>query len=281
MIMDNKSFRSIAWVWIAAGSLLGAGCGDDSTPPETADSTGGTPSGQTTGSTVSATGQNPTADTTAGVSTSMSDGGFLDPSSGDDGPPEPGPNGTPCDNNTACESEFCFVLPMLGGVCSECLMDTDCAEGTCSLDAAAAYAICTDGGIGVMCDSDKGCMDDLVCSEILDTAGLFPLDFCSECRDDVPCADGQLCSPVYDLANVAGFLGCVDPMSVPDGEGCPLVGGVGDGAVCMSGLCGVALLFDLIPVGVCGECLTDMDCPGGTCQPAAADMAGLMGATCI
>jgi len=253
MIMDNKSFRSIALVWIAAGSLLGAGCGDDSTPPETADSTGGTPSGQTTGSTVSATGQNPTADTTAGVS----------------------------DNNGACESEFCFVVPMLGGTCSECLMDSDCGEGTCSLDFMAGYALCTDGSQGVMCDSDEGCMGELVCSEILNTGGLFPLDFCSECRnDDVPCADGQLCSPVYDLDNFAGFMGCVDPMSVPNNGGCPLVGPVGDGAVCMSGLCGVATLFDLIPVGVCGECLSDMDCPGGTCQAPSAD-SGLMGAVCI
>lgn len=291
-INGARAKGSNALVWLAAMTLLGSACGDDSDPGGGADSTGGddtTTTNATTGSTISATGM---ADATAGLdstgngtttTTGMADGSFLDPDSSGDGGPMPQPNGAQCDDAAACESEFCYQIPMLGGVCSECLVDTDCEMGTCSLDPA-GYAVCTDGGIGVMCNTDEGCMGELICSELIDTGGLFNANFCSECRDDVPCAGDQICSPVYDLGNFAGYLGCVDPGSVPNGGGCPLDGVMGDGAVCQSGLCGVATLGGFIPVGVCGECLTDMDCMDmglTTCQPAAADMGGLQGAVCM
>lgn len=125
-------------------------------------------------------------------------------------------------------------------------------------------------------------MGDLVCAELIDTGGLFDANFCSECNDTTPCPGDQVCSPVYDLAAFAGYLGCVDPGSVPNGGGCPLDGFSGDGTACQSGLCGVADLLGFVPIGVCGECLTDMDCMGmGTCTPPVADMGGLMGAVCM
>jgi hypothetical protein len=79
-----------------------------------------------------------------------------------------------------------------------------------------------------------------------------------------------------------GYLACMDPGSVPNGGGCPLDGFTGDGEVCQSGLCGVADVFGIVPIGVCGECLTDMDCMAmATCTPPVADMMGLQGAVCM
>jgi len=274
-------------MWIATSCLLSLGCPADDPPPPVADTTGGEDSGTSTSGNVSMTsmGSLDSADTTAGgVSTGMADGSFLDPST-DEGPgPMPQPNGGMCDGADGCVSGFCYDIPMLGGICSECLTDTDCDAGTCSLDLMLGYAVCTDGSLGVMCSTDEGCMGDLICAELINTGGIFPADFCSECRDDTPCAGEQICTPVYDIVNIAGYQGCVDPASVPNGGGCPLDGVMGDGAVCQSGQCGTATLFGLVPVGVCGECLTDMDCEGmglTTCQEATADMMGLMGATCI
>lgn len=289
-VMHFDSIRLGPLAWIVVAGLLGSACGDDSNPGGGADTTGGdttTTTNATTGSTISATGQADATeglDTTAGgsssSSTGMADGSFLDGNSTDDGT-MPQPNGSQCSDAVECESGYCYQIPMLGGVCSECLVDTDCEMGTCSLDPV-GYAVCTDGSLGVMCSSDEGCMGELVCAELINTGGLFNADFCSECRDDVPCAGDQICSPVYDLENFAGYLGCLDPGSVPNGGGCPLDGLSGDGTVCQSGLCGVATLGGIIPVGVCGECLTDMDCVApATCQPPSADMMGLQAATCI
>lgn len=282
--MELSRLRSLALILVATASFA---CSDDGDPPAAADSTGGNGSTSAATTNVSASGQADTGalDSTGGaVSTGMADGSFLSPSTGaDDGPMGPQPNGANCTGPADCESMQCFNIPMLGGICSECLTDDDCEMGTCALDPTALYAVCTDGSIGLMCSSDEGCMGDLVCAELINTGGLFPLDFCSECRDDVPCDKGQICAPVYDLGNFAGYQGCVDPGSVPNGGGCPLDGVMGDGAACESGFCGTATLLDLLPVGVCGECITDEDCPGPgeTCMPGAADKTGLVGATCV
>jgi hypothetical protein len=291
MDMHYDGARRLALVWTAAGSLLSLACGGDR-EPDVADTTGGetTTGTSTTGNTISASGQSITEglDSSGGgegsssSTTGMADGSFLDGMSTDDGPPPVQPNGSPCADETECKSGFCYQIPMLGGVCSECLTDTDCEMGTCSLDPAAGSAVCTDGSIGVMCSSDEGCMGELICAELIDTGGLFPLNFCSECDADTPCMDGLICAPVYDLAAFAGYLGCLEPASVPNGGGCPIDGAMGDGAVCMSGLCGVADLLGAIPIGVCGECLDDMDCMAmETCTPPVADMTGLMGAVCM
>lgn len=285
--MPDRRLRSLALTLLTASALVGAGCGDDDAPPA-ADSTGGASSdGTATGSMVSATSQgtNSSADTTAGPTTDgMDTAGFLGGST-DDGPLPPQPNGSPCEGPLDCESGYCFPSPLPGvpSVCSECVDDVDCDMGTCSLDPTVLYAVCTDGGIGVMCDSDEGCMGDLVCTTLVETGGLIPTDFCSECRPgDVPCADGDVCSPVYDLASFQGYHACLPPNSVEDGGGCPVTGPVGDGTVCQSGSCGVALIMGIIPIGVCGECVTDMDCMGpSTCQGPTVDMGGIMPAVCI
>jgi hypothetical protein len=292
MVMHYDGSQRLALVLMAAGSFLGLACGDDG-DPGVVDSTGG----ETTGTETSTSGNNTISasgmadateglDTSGGISSSSSTGvddrSFLDGMTTEGPPPPmPQPNGSPCGDAEECTSGFCYQIPMLGGVCSECLSDTDCPMGTCSLDPV-GYAVCTDGSIGVMCSSDEGCMDDLVCAQLIDTMGLFDLNFCSECNEDTPCSGGQLCAPVYDLAAFQGYLACMDPGSVPNDGGCPLDGFMGEGEVCQSGLCGVADVLGLIPIGVCGECLSDMDCmPMETCTPAAADMSGLQGAVCM
>lgn len=288
MLTRDSGMHRLGLVWTAALVLVGSACGDDGSPGG-ADSTGAdSTAGASTG--VSATGMvdvgeslDSSGGSTSGSSSGILDGSFLDGMTTEDPPPPmEQPNGAQCMGGAECVSGFCYQIPMLGGICSECLVDSDCPSGTCSLDPV-GYAVCTDGSLGVMCNSDDGCMGDLVCAELIDTGGLFNANFCSECNDATPCAGGQICSPVYDLASFQGYLGCVDPGTVPDGGGCPLdAGGMGEGAACQSGLCGVASLLGVLPIGVCGECLTDMDCMGmETCTPPVADMSGLQGAVCM
>ncbi len=287
-IARSTSFATLALVLLALPS-----CSDDGDAGAAGSSSGG---GESTGELSATAGMSSTsAGTTVGTSASTSadtggssdsgadSNGFVNPQdTGSDGPAMPQPNGGQCANNEGCESGFCYTIPQLGGICSECLVDADCGTGTCSLDAAAMYAICTDGSIGKQCNSDEGCMGDLVCTELIDTGGLFNANFCSECGPQAPCAGDQVCAPVYDLGNFGGYMACVDPGSVADGGGCPLDGGVGDGTACMSGHCGVADVFmGLLQLGICGECDTDADCPDGmTCTPPQIGMGGVSGATC-
>jgi hypothetical protein len=285
MVMHYGAARWFVLSSSVAVSLLGVACGGDD-GPAVVDTTGGETS-TSTGSTISATGMmdvGESLDSTGGSTTSttgMMDGGFLDGMT-TDGPPTGQPNGSQCGNASECESGFCYQIPMLGGVCSECLTDTDCATGTCSLDPQVFYAVCTDGSIGVMCSSDEGCMGELVCAELIDTGGFFNASFCSECNDATPCANDQICSPVYDLASFQGYLACMDPGTAPNGAGCPIDGFQGDGEVCQSGICSVATLLGLIPIGLCGECLDNTDCPDmETCAPAVADMNGVQGSMCM
>ncbi|MEM6295622.1 MAG: hypothetical protein AAGA54_30395 [Myxococcota bacterium] len=220
--------------------------------------------------------------TTDGDSTSGDDdGGFIMPETGADGGGEPGPNGAQCAGDMECESGFCYTIPTAGGVCSECLVDQDCETGTCSIDAV-GYAICTDGAQGVQCNTDEGCMGDLVCTELIDTGGIFNASFCSECGPSAPCAGGQFCVPEYDLANFAGSFVCADAGAVENGQGCPLEGGNGVGEACASGFCGVASLMGFAELGVCGECIGDEDClePGQSCVGPELGMGGLVPAVC-
>lgn len=279
---------------IVFASLLLAACGGPDESASSSDDSGGTSSsgGQdsatatvgmsSTSASTSATSASSTTTTTTWADSGDESMGFINPETGGEtGPVGPQPNGSMCGGADECESGFCYQVPMLGGVCSECLMDSDCETGTCAVDFNALYAVCTDGSLGMMCDSDEGCMGELVCTELLDTGGIFNASFCSECGPSAPCAGEQMCNPVYDTMGIGGHMSCVDPGSVENGQGCPIDGGVGDGSVCMSGHCTAASLFMFIELGVCGECEIDADCPDmGTCAPASAGMGGLMGATC-
>ncbi len=253
--------------------------GDESTTTDSTTSTSTTDgSASMTGASASATSASTSA--SSGPDDSSSEGGFINPESGDEGPSEPQPNGAQCGNNDDCQSGYCYTIPMLGGVCSECLTDADC-DFTCSLDAAAGYAVCSDGGTGVMCESTDGCADGLVCAELIDTGGLFNASFCSECATNADCDMEQICTPYYDTRMIGGYFTCATPMSVPDGQGCPIIDGMGDGAVCLNGHCGIADVFGVIEIGLCGECTTEDDCAEGeSCMPAMAGMGGVAGPTC-
>ncbi|MCR9165085.1 MAG: hypothetical protein ACE37F_21565 [Nannocystaceae bacterium] len=261
------------------GSSSGEGTSGTSV---TTTSPGVTTAGSATSGTV--TTASPTtgpAETGDDGSTGIDDGGFIMPDTGDETSVDPQPNGAQCSGADECESGYCYTIPQAGGVCSECLVDQDCGMGTCSLDAV-GYAICTDGSQGVQCNTDEGCMGELVCTELIDTGGIFNASFCSECGPQLPCTDGQLCTPFYDLENLGGSFICADPGSVDNGQGCPIEGGEGVGEACASGHCGVAALLGFAELGVCGECSVDEDCPmdGQTCVPAEAGMGGLVPAFC-
>ncbi|HET6581970.1 MAG TPA: hypothetical protein VFG69_00960 [Nannocystaceae bacterium] len=213
-----------------------------------------------------------------------SSGGFISPESGDEtAGPGPQPNGGMCESNEGCDSGFCYLLPMIGGVCSECLMDADCEMGTCALSVEMMYAVCTMGELGDMCDSDEGCMGELVCTQLIDTGGFFNASYCSTCGETLPCEGTDVCTPVYDAMGFSGHMECAGVGSVPNGGGCPLDDqGVGDGTVCMSGVCSSADAFmGFVQLGVCGDCNSDDDCTmPATCTPAMVGMGGLTGSVC-
>ncbi len=276
-------FDSILRV-ICAGLVL-ASCASDgedndtasATDPSVGDDSGS--DGADDSASASMTGQTMTgASMTAGDTgdTSADDGPGTD-SGTDDGPTEPQPNGSTCSENEECISGYCFVVQFLGGVCGECLVDADCpGGGGCSLPNPIVMppvgAVCNDGGPGEGCMTSDVCMDGLVCASIISVPGILEAMTCSECTMDSECMDGQLCSPQYDVLNVSGQKVCVDPGTVPNGEGCDYAG-MGDQA-CMSGLCAAINIMDLLMVGVCGDCEVDADCDmaaGEVCLPADVD----------
>lgn len=295
LVYPFSSARRLAALTLTVGVALGSGCGPAKEASVDTDTDGASDSSGTTGSTPGVSGAM-TADTTAGMdggvttadpdtsppAESDDDGGsFINmPTDGDDGGPQG--LGGDCVGPDDCESGFCYQIPMIGSACSECLMDSDCETGTCALDIGAGYAVCTDGSVGVMCDSDEGCAGELICAPLIDTGGAFPTNFCSECGPDVACDGELICAPVYDAAALAGSLQCLAAGSVENGGGCPIGDAGGDGAVCSSGFCGAADIFGFVELGVCGECVVDEDCgdPKLTCTPASAGMGGLMPATC-
>lgn len=222
---------------------------------------------------------------TTGVDSSgggMESAGFITAGSTDEGPVGELPNGDFCEFDGDCQSGHCFQIPMIGGVCSECTSDADCENGSCQPDFGAGYAVCTDGSLGQDCMTDDGCAEGLVCAEVVGGGG-FPVNRCSECSPDDPCPMGQGCVLNTDNGFLEAYYACVDDGTVPNGETCPVVGGVGDGAVCASGECAVISVFmGMFEIGVCSDCDEDMDCPMGmTCQPPDFGMGGLVPGMCI
>jgi Cys-rich repeat protein len=201
----------------------------------------------------------------------------------------PLPDGSMCTADDQCESEQCFQVPVLGGICGECNEDADCADGGCSIPnpLTMAPSVCNDGGLGGGCESDDVCQDGLTCALILsvDAIGLQAAT-CSECAEDGDCGNGQLCTPTYDVANISGHKFCVDSGMVANGEGCDFEGTGND--ACTSGLCTPASAKGFVDLGICSECGTDgmgmtVDCPGmGTCTEAMVSLSeGLIPGTCM
>ncbi len=257
--------RSDTWCATVALFLATAtGCStDEDDDPDATASVGETgSSGDATdpSATMTAGMTGPMTGTTAGMTT-VGDTATTADSSGEV-PPEPGPNGTMCEENEECISGFCYYNSALGGICGDCNTDADCEGGGCSLPNPLAQpptgAVCNMGEPGAGCMSDEVCEGDYTCATILEIPGIFEAATCSECITDADCDGGQLCSPSYDVLNISGQRVCVDAGSVANGEGCDHLG-TGDDA-CTSGLCAVVDIMTLLQLGVCGDCGVDADC---------------------
>jgi hypothetical protein len=120
-------------------------------------------------------------------------------------------------------------------------------------------------------------MDPLFCSQVVNTGGLIPDKFCSECDTTANCTDPQVCNPEFapDPNMPMGQNVCVDQGSVALDAFCDYEG---DGNLaCATGFCSVADVMGFVMLGVCGECLVDGDCTDGkTCTEAALDVQTFM-----
>lgn len=197
--------------------------------------------------------------TAGGMTMTMTDGG----SAGDAPtcPQEPQENGGSCTEQCECISEKCYFVPAIGGSCGDCESDADCPEGGCSIPNPLAMppvgSVCNMGEAGGGCETDDVCQEGLFCGTLLDVPGILTLSTCGQCLVDADCGE-QLCSPTIDVANFTGQKLCVDPMSVPNGQACDLMG-TGNMA-CMSGICASVDIMGIAQVGVCGDCSVDADC---------------------
>lgn len=276
-----------SWGLAVVLGLAGCPVADDGVAGDGSGSSDGTAStggASDPGATSIVSGQTATAGETTGVdpdtTAGMESGSFITATATDEGPSGDLPNGDFCDLDGDCQSGYCYQIPMLGGVCSECITDADCETGSCQPDFGAGYAVCTEGALGNDCMSDRGCAPGLVCADVFGAGGLSPTR-CSECSPDLPCPDGQGCTLNTDNGLLDAYLGCVDGGTVPLGETCPVVGGVGDGTICVSGECGVISIFMGFEIGVCSECDADGDCPPGqTCMPPGFGMGMLSPGVC-
>lgn len=294
-------------------AMLLAACGD---PPKDTATGGEESSGSTTTGTSEPTGgevtSTPDDTSTSGMSMegtdtsvgSSSTGPFAtDPSTSTGEPACPDPENQ--ENNAACtdasgcgcKSGKCFVVPILGGFCGECLVDADCTEGGCTVPnpIAGVGATCNMGEAGGGCMSDDVCAtaEAPVCGVLLNVPGIISVATCGECVGDMgngDCLDAALpnCSPTYDVENFSGQYVCVADNSVPQDGGCNLFDPEMDdtpigNSACESGFCGEANVMGLLKVGICGECNSNDDCPQGqTCTDPQVDlqMAVLVGSVC-
>lgn len=276
MMIRMLRFESGLLSLFAVAALLGtSACSDDTTAAEEA---GETTAASGTGTETETDGETDASDAD-GETTTNDDGTFI----AEEGPDTsdtagPGNLGDMCADDGDCADDlFCYGLPGLGGICSECGGDSDCDGGNCTFNG--MWFACGEGNAGEMCETDDACADGLYCAEIVNVGGLFAGNFCSECAEDAHCADGQLCAPEFELMGAMGPEGqrvCIDAGTHPQDSLCDL-GGSGDEQC--EGFCTEVDIMMLITLGVCGECESDEDCMGGTCTPAAFGF-GLEGSTC-
>ncbi|MCA9656646.1 MAG: hypothetical protein H6712_05405 [Myxococcales bacterium] len=232
----------------AAGTTTGDGT-SDGTGSGTAGSTGGSSSG------------------TTGDAGSSSDEGGSDSGSSGGGMPfvcPPG-GGMPCVSGAECASNECYVLGPLGGVCSECDEDADCAYGCNPGNPISGQcATCCDGSGGCGCETAAACLPGLFCTQLIQVPGIVDISTCSGCSTDLDCAGGDLCVPTYDLSTLRGEHGCLPPGSRANEEGC---NGAGSGDLqCASGNCAPASLMGIPVIWACSECDEDADCTTGSCM---------------
>jgi hypothetical protein len=262
-----KRIRPEIPVLILSLSFVASGCGQRTTGEGGGDET------ETTDASTEGEG------TDTGSGTAEEDtGSFLEDSGSSESGIDPLPNGETCNANEECESGHCFMTAV-GSVCSECSSGQDCIdEGTginCTFNG--MFFECSDGAAGEMCEEPEQCMEGLFCSQVVNTGGIIPDKFCSECDTTADCDMPQVCNPTFvpDLNMPMGQNICVDPGSVALDQFCDFEG---DGNLaCESGVCSIADVMGFIMLGACGECDDDHPCPmGETCMPAMLDMGTFM-----
>jgi len=277
-------------------TALLAGCSGDDTSTSATDSSSTTDAGSdsnssTSNGTTSTTGGETSTSTTAGMTTSTSTTSDTMATTSTTGV-TPQPDGSMCSADAECESMSCYNVPLLGGLCGECKVDSDCDGGGCTIPnpLAGIGATCNKGGSGEGCMSDEVCNDPNApfCGTVLDASPIIKVLTCGECKTNADCMDAKApnCSPDISVADFNGLLSCVPDNSVPNDTACSLVkdgeGTAGDKA-CESGKCTTATLEGVVKIGICGTCFTDADCDGKKCMAAAVDTnsGDLKGAFCM
>lgn len=205
----------------------------------------------------------------------------------DDAPNQPHSAACTDESGCGCASNRCFIIPALGGFCSECLGDADCPDGGCTVPnpIAGTGAACNTGQAGDGCQTDAACNDPAAphCAEVFSIPGIITAATCGQCEADADCPpQAPHCTPDYDLANFGGQHVCRPAGSVANNSGCDF-DGTGDQA-CASGHCGQASVMGLLNLGICGECSSDGDCgPGQQCSEPAVelDQGALLGSVCL
>jgi hypothetical protein len=161
--------------------------------------------------------------------------------------------------------ERCYLLPYFGGLCGECSSEEEdpCPDGGCTPPDyyEGVGSMCNTGAYGDNCWEDENCQPGLKCRTAF-IASLFMITTCSPCGALDPCPEGMICRPIVDLGEFWAVNDCIEPNSLPQDSFCHFSQ---DGDACASGICSPVPTPDWEPIGACGECLTDADCPGGTC----------------
>ena len=234
---------------------------------------------ETTSVETATTGTASTAMTDASGTTSSSTTASTGTTTGGDACVEPpfdpdpvGAGGGMCSKDDECANGWkCYVLPLVGGLCGECLVDADCPDGGCTPPnpLAGVGAVCNTGKPGAGCETDEVCDNTCnnVCGVAFDATQIIKVSTCGACRTDDDCANGAICAPEVDFGGFSGINHCVPPGSVAHGDTCSLTAGGGE--ACASGKCATATIMGIVNIGVCGECLGPEDCaPGQVCTDA-------------
>jgi Cys-rich repeat protein len=243
------------------GSSSGSTVGESSSSSTVGESSSSSTVGESSsGSTVGESSSGSTGDESSSGSTGDWTSGGESSSSSESSGDGPSMLGDPCVDPGECASNACYVVGPLGGVCSECDEDADCAMG-CSPGnpLSGTGALCCDGSVGCGCETGLACRAGLFCVELLDIPGILTTSACSECMADGDCGAGMLCSPTYELEALLGRFVCVAPGSKGLDEGCT------DDAQCASGECVPADIMGIPFISVCSECDNNVDCAAGVC----------------
>jgi hypothetical protein len=274
-MFDGTKRVVIALAWLSAcgpkvdvddgsgGESFGDDSGSASMTTATSVGTSATTVGTTT-TTSATTGPNPTTATVTVTSAT------TDPTGGDL------PNGAMCSEDFECQSAMCYVIGILGGICGECKVDSDCIDGGCThanpLAMPPTGSFCNQGDYGEDCMSDAVCLDGMQCVVGIDLPGVLTVSTCSQCATDFDCADGWSCEPDVAIGALTAVWRCVAPGTLANGQSCDFEDETGD-ASCQSGQCAIADLMGLLLVGVCSPCDEDGDCGmGEVCEPPQVDL---------